>query len=119
MSNDNPYDMPPWFKEFSKTHEDSIKRMEARLEATQKNLMKRIEEKIKLIQEETRKKFNEIQSDANESSDYAVSNNDAILNLLERLEKLEKVEKEMSMDQKAFKDSLDALHTDVDKINTQ
>lgn len=61
--------------------------------------MKRIEEKIKLIQEETRKKFQEIQYDANESSDYAVSNNDAILNLLKRLEKLEKVEEEMTMDQ--------------------
>ena len=101
MSKDNPYDMPPWFKEFSKTHDDS---------------MKRIEEKIKLIQEETRKKFKEFQSDANESSDYAVSNNDAILNLLKRLEKLQKVEKEMTMDQKAYKDSCDALHTEVRTI---
>ncbi len=93
-----------------------MQRMEARLKATQKSLMKRIEEKIKLIQEETKKKFIEIQSGADESSDYAVSNNDAIFNLLERLEKRKKVGKEITMDQKAYKDSCAALHTEVRSI---
>ena len=112
MSKDNPYDMPPWFKEFSKTHDDSMKRMEEQIKLSQEETRKKFEE----IQEETRKKFKEIQSDANESSDYTVSNNDAILNLLKRLEKLEKVEKQMTMDQKAHKDSCDALHTEVRSI---